>query len=168
MPGVPSAAPAPARACAPSFSPAAPSPSVIWAGGGDAYQPAHLPLACFLAYQAYTPCNPFPSPKGISHLQGASWAPLALLVQPLRCADLDGSKQQQGQPQVHPPGLTPADTELYWFVVFWAPAEQPPSPSPAAWRDEALSVVHGWAWGLPEAVQATPLEDLSRSRLVDR
>ncbi|KAL4450754.1 hypothetical protein ABPG77_001110 [Micractinium sp. CCAP 211/92] len=61
-----------------------------------------------------------------------------------------------------------SDTELYWFVVFWAPAEQPPSPSPAAWRDEALSVVHGWAWGLPEAVQATPLEDLSRSRLVDR
>lgn len=52
--------------------------------------------------------------------------------------------------------------------MFWAPAEQPLSPSPEAWREEALSVVAGWAWGLPEAVQATPLEDLSRSRLVDR
>ncbi|KAL4433828.1 hypothetical protein ABPG75_000269 [Micractinium tetrahymenae] len=61
-----------------------------------------------------------------------------------------------------------SDTELYWFVVFWAPAEQPASPSPAAWREEALAVVQGWAWGLPEAVEATPLEDLSRSRLVDR
>ena len=62
-----------------------------------------------------------------------------------------------------------AATELYWFVCFNAPADAASQPaSPAAWREEALAVVKGWAWGLPEAVQATPLEDLSRSRLVDR
>lgn len=61
-----------------------------------------------------------------------------------------------------------SDTELYWFVCFFAPTELAASPSPAAWRDEALAVVNGWSWGLPDAVAATPLEDLTRSRLVDR
>ncbi len=62
----------------------------------------------------------------------------------------------------------PADTELYWFTCFDAPAAAATSASPDAWREEALGVVRGWAWGLPEAVEATPAEDLSRSRLVDR
>lgn len=61
-----------------------------------------------------------------------------------------------------------ADTELYWFVCFNAAADAPTSTSPAAWQQEALGVVQGWAWGLPEVVQATPLQDLSRSRLLDR
>lgn len=67
-------------------------------------------------------------------------------------------------PTLHPP----AGSELYWFVCFYAPAAAPAAASPAAWREEALGVVHGWGWGLPQAVEATPLEDLSRSRLVDR
>ncbi|PSC69099.1 Zeaxanthin chloroplastic [Micractinium conductrix] len=61
-----------------------------------------------------------------------------------------------------------SDTELYWFVCFFAPADLAAPPEPERWREEALSVVCGWAWGLPEAVAATPAEDLSRSRLVDR
>ncbi|KAL4852987.1 Monooxygenase 2 [Chlorella vulgaris] len=66
-------------------------------------------------------------------------------------------------------GLYPvSDTELYWFVCFNAAADAPTSTSPAAWQQEALGVVQGWAWGLPEVVQATPLQDLSRSRLLDR
>ncbi len=67
-----------------------------------------------------------------------------------------------------PPNFLPSDSELYWFVCFNAPAEPSAAASPEAWRQEALDVVRGWAWGLPEAVQATPAEDLSRSRLVDR
>lgn len=68
------------------------------------------------------------------------------------------------------PYRTHADTELYWFVCFFAPADAPPSAaaSPAAWRREAQEVVRGWAWGLPQAVEATADGDLSRSRLVDR
>lgn len=65
--------------------------------------------------------------------------------------------------------LGPSDTELYWFCCFNAPAEpSAAAASPEAWRQEALGVVRGWAWGLPQAVEATPAEDLSRSRLVDR
>lgn len=67
-----------------------------------------------------------------------------------------------------PSCLSLADSELYWFVCFNAPAELSAAASPEAWRQEALDVVRGWAWGLPEAVEATPAEDLSRSRLVDR
>ncbi|PRW58015.1 zeaxanthin chloroplastic-like [Chlorella sorokiniana] len=63
-----------------------------------------------------------------------------------------------------------SDTELYWFCCFDAPADQSAAAatSPEAWRQEALQVVRGWAWGLPAAVEATAAEDLSRSRLVDR
>lgn len=66
--------------------------------------------------------------------------------------------------------LCSSDTELYWFCCFNAPAKPSAAAaaSPEAWRQEALGVVRGWAWGLPQVVEATPAEDLSRSRLVDR
>lgn len=66
-------------------------------------------------------------------------------------------------------GMYPiSDSELYWFVCLNAPADATAPATPEAWQQEALAAVAGWSWALPQAVAATPLEDFSRSRLVDR
>jgi hypothetical protein len=44
-----------------------------------------------------------------------------------------------------------------------------PAPSsPEAQREEALSFVRGWAWGIEDAIRASPPDTLSRSRVRDR
>jgi hypothetical protein len=61
-----------------------------------------------------------------------------------------------------------ADTELYWFVCFDAPADSPTPSTPEGLRQEALNLVSGWQWGAAEVVERTPLENLVRSRISDR
>lgn len=66
-------------------------------------------------------------------------------------------------------GMYPlSSTELYWFVCFDAPADAPVPATPAEIRREAAAVVKGWQWNLEKIVEATPLENLSRSRIGDR
>ena len=66
-------------------------------------------------------------------------------------------------------GLYPISaTELYFFVCFSAPADLAAPTRAADVKAEALGVVRGWGWDLESIVEATPPEELSRSRLVDR
>lgn len=66
-------------------------------------------------------------------------------------------------------GMYPlSSSELYWFVCFDAPATAAVPATPAEIKAEAARVVKGWGWGVEAAVEATPENDLSRSRIVDR
>lgn len=61
-------------------------------------------------------------------------------------------------------GMYPiSPTEVYWFTCF----EEPASSRPAT-AEEAAAPVRGWAWGIEEAIAATPPELLTRNRIVDR
>ncbi len=46
--------------------------------------------------------------------------------------------------------------------------DAPVPSSPEGRQAEALSQVKGWAWGVEQAIQATPAAAISRSRIVDR
>lgn len=66
-------------------------------------------------------------------------------------------------------GLYPiSSTELYWFVCMYRSKDAAVPPSPEAFKAEALQAVRGWAGGMEGIIEATPLEDISRSRIVDR
>jgi len=60
------------------------------------------------------------------------------------------------------------DSQLYWFTCLNAPADAPLPVSPEACFAEAIAPVRGWGWGLEAAISATPRENLTRSRIVDR
>mmetsp|Transcript_4027 Transcript_4027/g.11681 ORF Transcript_4027/g.11681 Transcript_4027/m.11681 type:complete len:463 (+) Transcript_4027:130-1518(+) len=65
-------------------------------------------------------------------------------------------------------GMYPiSDTEMYWFTCFNAPNGSGPS-SAEDQKQEALDSVRGWPFGVPEAIAATSLSDVSRGRLGDR
>jgi hypothetical protein len=49
-----------------------------------------------------------------------------------------------------------------------APQAAPAPATPEAQREEALSFVRGWAWGIEDAIRASPLNTLSRSHVRDR
>jgi 2-polyprenyl-6-methoxyphenol hydroxylase-like FAD-dependent oxidoreductase len=66
-------------------------------------------------------------------------------------------------------GMYPlSSSELYWFVCFDAPGNAAVPATPAEIKAEAGRIVKGWGWGVEAAVAATPEDDLSRSRIVDR
>jgi hypothetical protein len=59
-------------------------------------------------------------------------------------------------------------TELYWYTIWDEDPETPAPPTPVAMKEDAAARVSGWSWGICEAVAATPLEGITRSRIADR
>jgi len=67
-------------------------------------------------------------------------------------------------------GMYPiSSTEVYWFVVMYAPEDAQIPPTPEDIREEALKAVAGWdACEVSAVIRATPAKDVTRSRIADR
>jgi len=87
-----------------------------------------------------------------------------------KCPDIDFSQSIRQIWGAGPrAGVYPlSSSELYWFICFDAPATAAVPATPAEIKEEAARIVKGWGWGVEAAVEATPENDLSRSRIVDR
>lgn len=60
------------------------------------------------------------------------------------------------------------ERQVYWYTCVNAPLEAPLPAGPAEVAAAAAAPVAGWCWGIGDVIAATPSDQISRSRIVDR